>query len=167
MEKNKSLASKILSKAQYDEMKHSEGAKKVIKNATEHMDTNQIAAKISGQELKDKTNLGKIKLAAKKFQEAGDMDKATDLIKKAMDSKAFKRVSENVAKRGLKSLPVIGSIGAALMQKDASAAIPGDADVAGPSKGSEEFDFENDKMSKEQKDAFLKKRLKQSIRPNN
>ncbi len=166
MDKNKTLAKKILSKAEFDEMKHAGDAKSIIKGATEHMNTNQIAPIVDGQELKDKTNLGKIKLAARKFQEAGQMDKASDLIKKAMESKAFKRVSENVAKRGIKSLPVIGTLGAALMQKDASAAIPGDADVAGPEKGSPEYDFENDKMSKEEKDAFIRSRLKQSKRPN-
>lgn len=80
-------------------------------------------------------------IAQKAFSNEG-LDSLLDVAKKRMQGssgqKMMKNITKGVAKKGLKALPIVGGIGAALVTGDASAAVPllNEADELGPEKGS-------------------------------
>jgi hypothetical protein len=138
-----------------------------VKNTTDKIDTKEIVKVKDAQAVKDREGLRKIQKAAEKLKSAGQGSRADDLIKKAMESKAFKRIAKSAAKKTLKSIPIVGGLASAIMSKDASAAVPvlSEAEEAGPSKGSLEAKMEDPSLSAEQR-YKIQQKLKEKFKKN-
>ena len=107
-------------------------------------DKKDVRKLLTGKEFKAKEVYRKIADSAREDIKSGDISrirKGRAALEKAMKSKMFKQI----AKKGLKALPVVGGIATAISSKDASAAVPvlGDSEAAGPKKGTPGYDIEN------------------------
>lgn len=180
-EKNK-LAKKILSRLEEKKPKTDD---KIIIKGTDKIDTRQFADIKDSEEFakrsQDRSNLNRIKLAAKKLIDRGKGDQAKSLLQKAMNTNAFKnikeskaaeetaskigeKVSSKVGKKLVKSIPLVGGIASAISSKDVSAAIPllNEAEGLGPRKGSPEAQLEDPSVSAKERariGELLKKKL--------
>lgn len=138
---------------------------------TEKIDTNMPLQKsFELEKVARQTNLDRnAVLTGKKTFDAGDMskikNKAADLIKMGQKSKAKKllRGAIKVASKGVKALPIIGGLAAALANRDASAAIPiiNQAENLGPEEGSLAFKLESGTITPEERKQLIMNSLKQ------
>lgn len=102
----------------------------IVPETTEHIDTKSITKKIP------KATQNIEKRIVQKLPDAGEY--AASIAKKRALLKAAKKGIGKFAKTGMKSLPLVGGLAAALMSDDASAAVPvlGDVEPVGPKEGS-------------------------------
>lgn len=110
---------------------------RVRKTGTENIDTKGIGKMTSGQDFAktqaDRSLKGDLRATARAAAEVGD----TDTLRK------LKKIAQKMAKgarTGMKALPLIGGVAAAIGSEDASAAVPilGDAEAAGMSAQAED-----------------------------
>lgn len=123
------------------------------------------AAKAIGREAREaqakphiiKNYTDKIKTrVVKKLPDAAEHTANT--AKKRALLKAAKKGASKFVKTGMKSLPLVGGLAAALASGDASAAVPilGDVESLGPKKGSEEAKLEDMSLPMEERIKLLK-----------
>lgn len=94
----------------------------------------------------------KLKDVAKELLASGKKEAAVELLTRARGA-----MFKNAAKWGMKSLPLVGGIAAAMYEGDASAAIPilNEADSLGPAPGSIGAQMEDPRLSDEQRTKIM------------
>ena len=123
-----------------------------IPGTTEKIDTSNLERVKGVNTWQDEiaSKRAKRKILGEAGEEGMDVISRTP-IKKVMSP--TKKIVSKVAKKGLKALPGIGGLIAALSQNDAMAAVPilGDSDPLGPTKGSPEAAIEDPSLSREER----------------
>ena len=150
-----------------------EDLKKTIKHAIE---TGNTKLEDSVRELAKKTDP---KFSDKIREVAVDTRMKKEVLKTAAQKSskpALKKVAQKTAqsvaksagkkifKTALKSIPIIGSLGAALVSKDASAALPDVGAKLGPKKGSASYKLENNVPLSPSDKKSLKDKARKSLR---
>lgn len=163
---NDSLHSKIKEKRNLEQSQP-----QIIKNYTDKIKKDEVIARIpeSTEHIKDEI-----------VKKIPDSTKKIDTSKQLMKVKSGKEFTENIAKKralkalgkfgktGLKSLPLIGGVAAALSSGDVSAAVPvlGDIESLGPRQGTPEAVIEDMSATPEERMKAIKA-LKEKLGNNN